>query len=387
MATSTNAMNSPSLTRGVHEFVIMPNKKKTSKAAMSRAASRKAKQGSQVPTSAAVSYAAKQKFTERGRMRSHRFHNSELVSSVFGSTSLTIIRIIVNPGIASAFPWLSAEASKWEQYRFHSLRYRYVTRTSTSTVGSLILSPDYNLRDAPPATETEATDTMDAVEDAVWKEITCDLSVLAMYPSGPRKLIRSGNQAGDYNLYDSAIMNVCTTGGDNSNMIGKLWVDYDVELYVPQNSPESSTYPRVTSMFSKPTSSDFSNDFDALITGWFASGSSFAGDPLRIGTDTAGVFTPARGIYLITLVCTCIDTLSDNFTATIRFLKNGTNAGYEQISKVFPTSGGSNQNMMLQGIISFSGTDTFAVEANLRGSIGTGTFQIRFWPTLSFVNA
>jgi hypothetical protein len=304
-----------------------------------------------------------------GARRSHRFTNSELVANVNGSTAFTAIRFPVNPGLPGSFPWLFQEAQRWEQYRFHNLVFRYITRTSTGTVGSIILSPDYNVRDPPPLLEVQATDTQDAVEDSCWKQICCRLDPSAMFPVGPRKFIRPGNVAGDTNLYDAANFYMCSTGMINADAVGKLWVDYDIEFFVPQNSPLESTAPLALSVYGKTAAQAFASTVLTTVL-W----DPLTFDPLSIGNPVTGVFTPLAGTYWIYAEVTFSDSAAETFSASFELLKNGAsfvpraNADWIVTNPAGGTISGS-----VSGVASFNGVDTFSIVALLAGAAGTLT--------------
>jgi hypothetical protein len=117
---------------------------------------------------APVAYSQKQEFPNRDRMTSRRIKNSEFVATIVGSVSFNSDqKFVINPGLVGTFPWLSVLAAEWQQYRIHKMCFRYETRTSTSSVGSVILSPDYNVVDVAPSTEQIASNTQDAVENYV----------------------------------------------------------------------------------------------------------------------------------------------------------------------------------------------------------------------------
>lgn len=190
--------------------------------------------------------------------RSRRIKNSEFIEDLFPNSNFAIQSYAINPGLAASFPWLSTQATNWQQYRFHSLRYRFVTRTGTGTTGSVILSPEYNSSDQPPTDERQAMNSMDAVEDVVWKEVSTTLNVAAMFPLGPRKQIRSQSMAGDTTVYDAGVLHavLAYVGSAPSNTsVGKLWVDYDVELFVPQTTnPGPRLSSKVLSLTIEPSS-------------------------------------------------------------------------------------------------------------------------------------
>jgi len=175
------------------------------------------------------------------KIRSRRVVMSELIQTVNGSTAFAATRFMVNPGIPATFPWLSGIASQWQQYKFHRLSFRYVTRCATTTIGTVILSPEYNPNDPPPTDEQQAANTQDAVSDVSWANLDCRMDVPAMFPLGPRKMIRSAIIPADLVVYDAGAFFMCTVEQSGATAIGKLYADYDVELFVPQNSPATTS--------------------------------------------------------------------------------------------------------------------------------------------------
>jgi hypothetical protein len=165
-----------------------------------------------------------------------RIVHRELIASVTGSTAFTVAQTIaLQPGLAASFPWLSIMAQGWEQYRFRKLKYCYYTRTGSNIPGSVMLAPDYDAADAAPATEQIASSYEDVAEDAPWKDIECNLTPSAMLAGKERLFTRSGALAAnlDVKTYDAGNLFVCSVDGTAVNW-GKLWVEYDIEFYVPQ---------------------------------------------------------------------------------------------------------------------------------------------------------
>lgn len=196
------------------------------------------------PAAVAAAYSKNQKSREpqiKGSAKSTRIRHRELIGSVTGSVAFAAFNSYnINPGLAATFPWLSGQAEGWEQYRFHKLLFEYITRAPTSATGSVVLSPDYDALDAAPASEIAAMSYRDASEDAPWKDQRVVLDPSAMFPMGPRKYIRSGAVAGDLKTYDGGVLHVSTNGQAGTDGIGKLFVEYDVELFVPQTESAAS---------------------------------------------------------------------------------------------------------------------------------------------------
>lgn len=316
----------------------------------------------------AAAYASLQNFPGKGnKNRSRRIVNKELVAPLSGTSGFTASKYSLNPGIVGTFPWLSTIAADFKQYRFHRLKFHYITRCGSSTAGSMILSPFYDPKDPAPTTETQATDTQDAVEDAPWKDFCCALDINALFELGPRKLIRSSITGGDLATYDCGNLFACTTDGSATNW-GKLWVEYDVELFVPHTGPPDYTYPTRTSEFSLITANQaFTNGVAAALQY-----NSVNYDPLGIGAPVAGVFTPLAGNYNIS-ACNCFsDTSSETFTVQTQLFKNG--------AALSPTINATSTNAAVAngavdqsviGIISCNGTDTFQIQITLTGAAGT----------------
>jgi hypothetical protein len=212
----------------------------------SRASRRRNARPNNQISAAPVATSNLQTFPRSKRQNSYSISNSELVDSVAGSNSgvLLVRRYAINPGLSDSFPYLAAIAARWQQYRFKRLMYRFVTRSPTSTPGSVILSPEYDPNESPPSAESSATNTMGAVEDVAWKNLSCQLDISAMFPLGPRKYVRHGPMLfGDRLAYDSGEMRVCTINNETVNAVGKLWVDYEIEFFVPQTETITSYIP------------------------------------------------------------------------------------------------------------------------------------------------
>lgn len=307
----------------------------------------------------------KTSFTNSKLKSTHRVKNSELIGSVSNSVSFATNRYDVNPGIAATFPWLSVEAAQWEQYTFHSCQFRYVPRCATSTVGSILLSPDYAVKDLAPTSEAQASNTQDATEGPDWAENVCRLDKASMFPIGPRKLIRSALIGSDQNIYDVAALYVSTVDGADTNVIGKLWVDYDVEFYVPQNSPSDLTGPSKMSHFRNAATQTFSTTLQANHN-W----DTIVADPLKIGAAVSGVFTPKAGVYLIQAQITFSDSAAETFAIDFFFYKNGANITGSNRA-ISGAEGGDELSMMW--VVSLNGTDTISIRGVCTGAAGTMT--------------
>jgi len=168
-----------------------------------------------------------------------RITHRELVASIVGSADFTVDHeFSINPGLSASFPWLSSMAQSWQRYRFHKLRYCFFTRTGTTTPGSFMMAPDYNPADTAPVSEQIASSFEDVSEDAPWKNILCDLKTSRLHGTQKELTIRTGPLTEDLDIktYDAGKLFAITIDG-TAVPWGKLWVEYDVEFFIPQLPP------------------------------------------------------------------------------------------------------------------------------------------------------
>jgi len=163
-------------------------------------------------------------------------HEEFFYTSAPASANFTVAPLFsVNPGMASLFPWLSSEAYNFEKYHIRRLTLKYVARVSSNSSGSVMLVPDYDPADPAPNCESDAMQYTGGKDNSNWKsfEIKFDCS---LQPKGGL-FLRSGPLLPnlDIKLYDAGNLYICTEG--LAATLGKLWVDYSIELIKPQANP------------------------------------------------------------------------------------------------------------------------------------------------------
>lgn len=161
-------------------------------------------------------------------------HTEEFSTVTTANTSFAVSSYPVNPGVASCFPWLSVIAARYEEYKFHSLHFRYVTTTATSTVGSITMAFDFDALDPAPTSMFVARSYHDRAGGAPWANWTFPLD-LRQGDRTPQKMIRVGTPvaSSDLKTYDIGALHVCTEG-IAAGTYGYLEVSYDVEFFIPQ---------------------------------------------------------------------------------------------------------------------------------------------------------
>lgn len=176
--------------------------------------------------------------------RSFRIQRNELVLGALrgGLQQLFVVseRFRMNPGSKKSFPWLSQIASSFESYKFHKLMIHFITRVPTTTPGSLYISPDYDAADAQPSGEIELANNVDARESPVYKSFTVTLKPERMNRLYKSHVVmddgRFGTTKQDQKTIDVAQVFFASDTNGGNLVLGKVWIEYDVEFYEPQVS-------------------------------------------------------------------------------------------------------------------------------------------------------
>lgn len=319
---------------------------------------------------AATSYSTQQATTApiiTGSRQTKRVIHRELLGSISGTTSATtpgVTKFVVQPGLAASFPWLSTEAVNWEQYRIRRMDYKFVTRQSTAYAGSLLLAADYDVTNPQPTTESQAATYENATEDSVWRDQCLRLDPSAMHGVNPRKYVRNSVQQ-DLKMYDAANIYFVTVGCADTTVLGKIWVEYEIDFFVPQTEAAAPVTAQFTSLFTKSTSTSCTTATPTTIQY-----NVIAQDPLGVGVGlAAGVFTPPAGVYKISASLAAIDTVGEAFTVTTSFLKNG--AAFATWLEYGLAAASQYVLQFPEYVYFFNGTDTFQVQSTLTGAAGT----------------
>jgi hypothetical protein len=306
--------------------------------------------------------------------------NKEVISlGIQGSSSWTSqLEFDLNPGLSSTFPWLSNVAEQYQEYKFVKLIFHYVPIAPTSTQGDVILTPFYDAAAAYPQSEVQASDSINAVIGSVWMDHKCTLSSSLMHPSGVKKYIRTFRMSGDSKSYDVGRLQVSTVNETTTTGIGKLYVDYTVQLFGPRLSPLITT-PTSCSVWTLTTSQSFTGSAIQLITNTFGNltGSS---DPLGV-TYSAGTFSLPDGNYAVDFFCTVSDSTSEAMTVT-PFIFDNQQSRYWYGTQVDRVSGTQNVGSYVRGQVwsIFNGNSTpatvtpsFVLGASFSGTGGSFT--------------
>jgi hypothetical protein len=168
-----------------------------------------------------------------------RVKHNEYFDELFGSLGFQVKSFPINPGMTGIFPWLSSIAANYETYKFNSLKFHYKTVKGSTAVGTVGMSVDYDAADAPPTTLMELFQNNGTIDSAVWSPDTCMICAKQNLDKMKQRYIRTkpllANQ--DIKTYDVGNLLFATQDEADLSKIGRLWVEYDVELMTPQGRP------------------------------------------------------------------------------------------------------------------------------------------------------
>ena len=161
--------------------------------------------------------------------------HTELIKSVTGTAGWGTDSTIIQPGLAVTFPWLSQIAASFEQYRFRKLTFKLMTCVGTTTGGNIYLIPDYDAGDSAPPSEDKGLVNQKAKGGVPWNNYSVTLNSGDLHPNGKRKFTRHAGLTAysDIRNFDAGVLYTCFIGCPTAVM-ARLFVEYEIELYVPQ---------------------------------------------------------------------------------------------------------------------------------------------------------
>lgn len=211
--------------------------------------------------------------------------HKEFLTEVKGSIGFTVQRFFVlQPGDVNTFPWLSGIASKFQQYRIKGMVFHYVPTSgyavsgANPAIGSVMLQTTYRVNDSQPLSKVEMLNEYWASEaapsEAFCHPIECSPKE---NPFSVHYVHTSAVPTSDSPLmYDLGKTYVATSGmpGDG-NVVGDLWVTYEIEL----------SKPVVTSSVSSDLTFTFGAASSPVVGNWFGASPVYVGN---LGVTVSG---------------------------------------------------------------------------------------------------
>jgi hypothetical protein len=262
-----------------------------------------------------------------GRLRSMRIKHCELLNGTLAtSINWTLSVYQVNPGLSTTFQWLAPIAQQWEQYRVHRFVVKYIPVQPTGTAGDVILTPEYDVLDNPPNSEIQQSDMSGSVTQSVWTPFNMEFDQSAMMALGPRRFVRATNMAGDLKTYDVGNIYIGTVNNPNNGAVaGKVYIEYDIEFFVPQTNRLTQAVPStVTKFASQGLNTIGATGIQLLLSLGSPAVPTLGGNnPLRITYPTGYIFVLPAGSYRVQSVLNLLaNTASADAEYQLVFLRN-----------------------------------------------------------------
>ena len=188
-------------------------------------------------------YRSKQ-FKTAGTGDGVRLIHREYIQDVFSSEIFKSTSFSINPGLTSTFPWLSAVAQNFEQYKINQMSFQYKTTSSDAlnstdtALGTVIMSTDYNALSPPFINKQQMENNVFTVSTKPSLSQTHPIDTKQKQTPVECFNVRMGDVSeGDLRLYDLGNFQFATVGMQEADVnIGELWVEYDITFLKPKLS-------------------------------------------------------------------------------------------------------------------------------------------------------
>jgi len=193
--------------------------------------------------------------TSAGTRVTHREFLFDVITSPLPGL-FSIETVPIQPALLAAFPWLSASAENYQEYRLNGCVYEFKSNSynalaSTNTAsGTVIMTTNYNVLDPPFTNKFTMEQSQFTCSDKPSNHIVHPIECSKLETPASILYTRSGQTgSGDMRLYDWGNFNIATVGMQGiSTNIGELWVTYDITLLKPKLGATSDVADRYVAL-------------------------------------------------------------------------------------------------------------------------------------------
>lgn len=153
----------------------------------------------------------------------------------------------LNPGSSKTFPWLSNIAQQFEQWEPHGIAVVFKTLTSTyaasQSLGTIIIATDYDVDDAPYVSKVEMDNSEFAVSGNAAQNLIHPVECKSTERLTKLYFVQSDESVtpDKRRWSDLGNLQIASAGCLSSQLLGEVWITYDISFYKPQiTSPSQS---------------------------------------------------------------------------------------------------------------------------------------------------
>jgi len=168
----------------------------------------------------------------------HREYLRDVVSTGGGFNMAAAISI--NPGNPACFPWLSAVAGQFCQYKIKGMMFEFVSTSgalsTTRALGEIVMAVNYNAVEPAFVNKQQMLNEVFSVSKVPSENALCPIECDARQTPIEHMYVRGAAVPGneDPRFYDFGKFYIATQGQSAPVALGELWVTYQIELYKPQ---------------------------------------------------------------------------------------------------------------------------------------------------------
>lgn len=180
-------------------------------------------------------------FIHSDNARETRIRHREYVGDVYASSTagaFTNKAYVINPGSLSTFPWLAGIARNFDQWQPHGMAVIFKslssTYSATQSLGTVIIATDYDVTDNDYENKIEMENSQFAVSGSA---ATCLMHPIECAPDERMTrvlLVRDDNTVDTDRWFDLGKLQVASAGCLANQLLGELWITYDISLFKPQ---------------------------------------------------------------------------------------------------------------------------------------------------------
>lgn len=260
----------------------------------------------------------------KAKMRSNRSgmnirHREYVQDITFGEAGeyMNMVSAPINPGNRELFPWLAGIATRFETFRFNSLRFIYEPQCGTDNEGTVMMAVDFDAVDLPPVDKLQLMTYDGAIRSPPWFAGVYECAAYNLHKYKEYFITNSLTTplSTDEKTYFVGNIYVATQSQSASFTAGELYVEYDVVLSTPQLSTISYVDGKYL-IASRSTSGDYTTvleagDLDVMVGstpdisnsqyviptpgGWLVSVSAFSADLTGSLETAVTTSSPAAG--------------------------------------------------------------------------------------------